>query len=153
MRNNSRHHAPIGRLSASTLRLWLRDSPGPAAPTGAADRQAGPVVVPTRRAQSRLICAQCGHVITRPEARIERGGDFLHRRSNPHGYEFEFGCFAEAEGAAALGEVSEAFTWFSGYAWQLAVCRRCDLHLGWCFRAAADVFFGLILDRLRRVGP
>jgi hypothetical protein len=49
-----------------------------------------------------------------------------------------------------VGEPSEYYPWFPGYAWQIAVCRGCRAHLGWLFRAEGDVFFGLILNRLAR---
>lgn len=70
-------------------------------------------------------------------------------RVNPSGIEFRFGCFDDAPGCGGWGESSTFFTWFSGYAWQIVLCRGCAIHLGWVFRSEGDVFYGLLLDRLR----
>lgn len=50
--------------------------------------------------------------------------------------------------AARTAEVTRAYTWFPGYAWRLALCAKCGLHLGWHYRSSGDDFFGLILNRL-----
>lgn len=28
---------------------------------------------------------------------------------------------------------STEFSWFPGYAWQIALCKRCQIHIGWRF--------------------
>lgn len=43
---------------------------------------------------------------------------------------------------------STEFSWFPGYAWQIAVCMRCQSHIGWKFIAVTKnlkpkTFFGL----------
>lgn len=43
---------------------------------------------------------------------------------------------------------STEFSWFPGYAWQIAVCDKCSLHIGWKFLALnknlkPKSFFGL----------
>jgi hypothetical protein len=98
----------------------------------------------------RLRCAACGHGITDPQARTERGGAHEHRCKNPLGIVFGIGCFARAPGCATRGDGTEEHTWFRGYAWQLAVCRGCARHLGWRFQTSGDDFFGLILSRLEQ---
>lgn len=101
-----------------------------------------------------LRCAACGSAITREAFRIEVQGSHEHRRSNPHGHRFRIGCFGEAAGCAAAGEPTAQWSWFAGYAWQIASCRACGEHLGWRFGTeqasggAASVFYGLILARL-----
>jgi hypothetical protein len=68
---------------------------------------------------------------------------------NPHELMFHIGCFAAAPGCAQVDIATAEWTWFSGYRWQVALCRHCGIHLGWRYRGAgSDAFFGLILDRL-----
>ncbi|MCO5168795.1 MAG: cereblon family protein [Planctomycetes bacterium] len=96
-----------------------------------------------------LACARCGHAITRPAARVARGGAHVHTRINPYGYVFQLGCFDPAEGCAPEGPATLEHTWFAGHAWRLGTCRACGEHLGWRFEGETGVFWGLILDRLR----
>ena len=95
-----------------------------------------------------LVCARCKHPITTTAARIEVAGQHEHARKNPHGYEYVFGCFAEAPGCLPVTWPSTEFAWFAGYTWEIGRCERCREHLGWRFASADQVFFGLISDRL-----
>jgi hypothetical protein len=79
---------------------------------------------------------------------MEGHGSTVHRRVNPAGIVFEFGCFASAPGAAVIGEPTEEHSWFPGYVWSYVLCRGCGEHLGWHFQGADSPFHGLILDRL-----
>ena len=99
-----------------------------------------------------LACAACLAAVTTTDARIEVGGQHEHSFVNPHGYTYRIGCFASAPGCAGDGPSSTFWTWFPGYAWQIAYCARCGEHLGWVFRSEAHRFLGLILDRLTEVG-
>lgn len=83
--------------------------------------------------------------------RIDVEGRHVHRRINPAGFEFEFGCFDEARGTAVVGEPTAAHSWFAGYAWVYSICGRCGAHLGWFFEGRDPRFFGLILARLEVV--
>ena len=96
----------------------------------------------------RLLCARCGHPITRHGERIEVDGSHDHRRMNPAGCRYHFGCFRAAPGCTTQGAPSHEHTWFAGYAWRLANCAGCLGHLGWRYERGADGFFGLILERL-----
>lgn len=98
----------------------------------------------------RLRCRLCGAVITSDGHRIEIAGRHVHRRVNPAGFEFEFGCFDAAAGAAVVGPSTAEFSWFPGYAWSYSVCRACGAHLGWFFEGGDPAFHGLILNRLER---
>lgn len=97
-----------------------------------------------------LYCAACGNLVTRGRWRIAVGGDHAHTLANPAGLVFRVDCYKEAPGAAAAGAPSTDFTWFRGYAWQVAECRACTIQLGWQFTGdtAPAVFFGLIRPRL-----
>lgn len=101
----------------------------------------------------RLLCRSCGEPITADEHRIEIAGGHVHRRTNPVGIEFEFGCFEAAPGAIAVGETTTEFSWFPGYAWVYSICFRCGAHLGWLFEGGDPPFHGLILNRLEEEKP
>jgi hypothetical protein len=99
----------------------------------------------------RLACHRCLLAVTDGSQRIAMGGAHAHRFVNPHGFEFEIGCFADAPGCATFGEASTYWSWFPGFAWQVELCAMCGEHLGWLFRSADAAFHGLILDRLVEV--
>jgi len=98
-----------------------------------------------------IICRACSSVITNRADRIEIQGSHAHRRTNPGGFSYDFGCFSDAPGCAVAGNMSREHTWFAGHAWQVATCAGCGEHLGWLFTGAAS-FFGLILARLAEDG-
>jgi len=100
-----------------------------------------------------LVCVRCRHLITTTAARIEVAGSHRHVRTNPHGIEFAFACFAVAPGCQSVTPPSSEFSWFAGYTWEIGCCERCREHLGWRFAAADQVFFGLIVDRLVEEEP
>ena len=96
-----------------------------------------------------LLCRTCGLAVTLLRDRIAVGGKHVHALFNPSGILFEVGCFALAPGCRFEGEFTQDFTWFAGYAWRFAMCRRCAVHLGWEYRGAEDGFAGLIMAELR----
>jgi len=96
-----------------------------------------------------LRCAVCDHRITDAAYRTERGGAHEHTFVNPHGIAHHIGCFVAAPGCAYQGTTEEAFSWFPGWSWQIAICNQCHTHLGWIFRCAGEQFHGLILSALR----
>ncbi len=98
-----------------------------------------------------VYCSVCSHVLTRRGAQIEMQGSFDHQFSNPHGFRFHVGCFANALGCDISGAPQAADSWFMGYAWRLATCGGCHQHLGWYFTRGRNLhfFYGLILDRVQ----
>lgn len=102
------------------------------------------------RGERRLLCAACGHPITRAESRIELHGGHRHTCTNPHGLVFTIGCFREAPGCTEQGEAIAEWSWFPPYRWRVALCGGCGVHNGWGYHAAGEGggFFGLILERL-----
>lgn len=98
-----------------------------------------------------LYCFVCGELITSVDSRTSIQGSIEHTHTNPGGYVYTIGCFLEADGCEEAGELTEAFSWFPGYAWRYAFCSSCRVHLGWLYRSTSETperFFGLILNRL-----
>lgn len=69
---------------------------------------------------------------------------------NPAGYIHETLTVHKTADTAVkmVDRASTEFSWFPGYAWQIAVCRECDTHIGWKFIAVTKnlkpkTFFGL----------
>lgn len=96
-----------------------------------------------------LRCVVCSYVITARSNRIEMGGAHEHTFVNPGGIVHHIGCFIAAAGCGYVGPTESAFSWFPGWSWQVAVCGRCRVHVGWIYRLAGDQFHGLILAALR----
>ena len=75
-------------------------------------------------------------------------GSHTHTFINPAGVIHKIACFAAAPGVRALGEASDYWTWFPGFAWQVAVCGGCGEHIGWCFAGAEQRFVALLLEHI-----
>ncbi len=96
-----------------------------------------------------LRCSDCQYPITRKRDRIEVNAKHNHVFVNPHGYVYQIGCYALAPGCVTVGEETSHFSWFPGYAWQIAICGQCLTLLGWAFRSHETRFFGLIVGKLK----
>lgn len=96
------------------------------------------------------LCAECRAEITRPQWAIAVDGEHERAFFNPSGRVFRVLCFGAAPGVMDATSPSEDFTWFPGYAWSIALCRNCGVHLGWRYQGASDprIFFGLIKPML-----
>ena len=100
--------------------------------------------------EAHILCRNCHFIITLPTERTVIDGLHKHTFANPHGIVFEIGCFLNASGCVYTGSITNEFSWFKGYYWQIAICRSCLQHLGWVFRSNdLQSFHGLILDRLQ----
>lgn len=69
---------------------------------------------------------------------------------NPAGYIHETLTVHKTidDSARIVDRPSTEFSWFPGYAWQIAVCKKCSSHIGWKFIALEKnlkpkTFFGL----------
>ena len=91
----------------------------------------------------RLACAACRTSLAEDARATERAGAHRHLCANPAGVVYAIRLFVGSWSIAAVGTSSAAHSWFPGATWQIAVCRRCHLHLGWLFHEAAP-FAGLI---------
>lgn len=98
----------------------------------------------------KLYCIDCKNLITDLDAAISIDGSHTHTFTNPAGYTYTIGCFQSAIGCLHIGEPTEEYTWFNGYAWQIAVCESCKEQLGW-FYSYGSQFYGLISERLTHV--
>jgi hypothetical protein len=107
--------------------------------------------LPTTDDKGFIYCATCSTVITRAAERTDVNGSHAHHFTNPHGFQFHVGCFANALGCTITGGPEAADSWFMGYVWRLALCAECQSHLGWYFRQTSGehFFYGLILDRIQ----
>ena len=100
-------------------------------------------------------CKNCGRGVAREENLIEiLGRPVRMTYHNPHGIPCEIHTFSEVGKLSAGSDVTEAFTWFEGYAWRPVGCAACKVHLGWRFEASEphldpQVFFGLLVEALR----
>jgi hypothetical protein len=99
--------------------------------------------------EAAIVCRQCRHPVTRPQERIAMAGSHQHAFANPAGLVFEIGCFRQAPGCRHAGPACLDFSWFPGYRWRIALCRGCQVQLGWRFESPVQRgFSGLILERL-----
>lgn len=93
-------------------------------------------------------CGYCRTVITESDSAMEMAGAHQHVLTNPAGVSFTVLIYRHARCDAA-GLPSPEFSWFNGYAWQLALCTQCGSHLGWCYsQVQFPDFYGLIDSQL-----
>jgi hypothetical protein len=98
-------------------------------------------------------CFACGGLITHSDRMVPVAGNSKHFFVNPAGVECNFLTFYSCTGAVALGEPMLADTWFPGFSWRMALCRRCGQHLGWYYEAVftsewPGEFWGILLSQL-----
>jgi hypothetical protein len=126
-----------------------RNTPWRPVPSGLNDTQDVDDALAT--GEPAFCCGRCLHPITDRAASLEMAGGHLHVFTNPGGFTYELALYAYAD-CIAYGEMTTEYTWFSGYAWQLALCANCQEHLGWRYlKAGSASFYGLIRDRLVEV--
>jgi hypothetical protein len=99
-------------------------------------------------------CISCNGLITHSDRLIVIEGTNRHLFVNLSGIECDFHTFYSCPGAIAIGEATEAHTWFSGYYWRMAFCRHCGQHLGWHYEAVSRYerpldFWGMLVENLK----
>lgn len=133
-------------------RPWRRK--GQTDPAGGARPSREVTTAPGEAPRRAILCAACGHEVTRPDVAFSVGGSHAHTFMNPGGFVFEIACYREAPGAVPAGPSSAEWSWFPGHVWRVALCGGCRTHLGWSFRGEAAHFYGLVRDRLTETsGP
>jgi hypothetical protein len=95
-----------------------------------------------------VACGACRAFVADSRARFSVDGAHSHSFINPAGLIFRVSCFVAAPGVVPVGDESDDFTWFAGFAWRVALCRTCGEHLGWCYRRLHSEFVALIDDRV-----
>jgi hypothetical protein len=96
-------------------------------------------------------CRFCNTPITTEQDKIEIDHQHQYCFTNPNDVAYELGCFRNAPGCILFGKLTDEYTWFGGYEWQLGLCDNCGEHLGWYYQSLSqDYFYGLILKRLCR---
>jgi cereblon len=68
---------------------------------------------------------------------------------NPAGILYEILTLGDAHNLIFVGPPTTEFTWFTGYAWDVAHCAACTSHLGWRYLQVSPspetpCFFGLL---------
>lgn len=130
--------------------------------SGPTDEGASPTdehrVVERDASDERIVCAACGHAITTADTSVTKAGRHQHTCINPAGYVYRIRCFRRAPGCVTTGSWSTYYSWFQGYAWQIACCGSCSMHLGWAFEPDGSPedgapFWGLIADRVTESNP
>lgn len=101
---------------------------------------------PDDEVNKKLVCTYCHFHITDSSEAIAQAGNHTHTFSNPAGFLYTVHCFASAPGCQHVGRPTVEHSWFSGFAWQLALCRSCQNHLGWHF-VNSGTFYALIEGR------
>jgi len=100
----------------------------------------------------RLVCAACGHVVTRVSETIEVRG--RHPHDFPYyGHIVRLGCYRNAPGCVGVGRISNGYSWFRGYSWQIQLCGNCYTQLGWKYLSQDESFYGLVFKMLREEKP
>jgi len=66
--------------------------------------------------EENLYCFICGQIITQTGQRIPIEGTHKHSFTNPGEYVFEIGCLREAPGCEQVGDFTDFYAWFDGYA-------------------------------------
>jgi len=100
----------------------------------------------------RLVCASCGHLVTRVYEKIEVRG--RHHHDFPYfGNIVRLGCYRKAPGCVGVERISNGYSWFRGYSWQIQLCASCYTQLGWKYMSQDDSFYGLVFKMLREEKP
>ena len=101
--------------------------------------------------EKKLVCYQCQSEITSIADGTSVLGRHIHSKINPAGFAYLFACYSQAPGCVTTGEPEQEHTWFPGYLWQVASCKKCLEHLGWYF-SGDSCFYGLIQGRVVQAG-
>jgi hypothetical protein len=100
----------------------------------------------------RLVCASCGHLVTRVSEKMDVRG--RHNHDFPYyGGIVRLGCYRNAPGCVGIQRISNGYSWFRGYSWQIQLCGTCYTQLGWKYMSQDDGFYGLVFKMLREEKP
>lgn len=98
--------------------------------------------------QRNLICARCEEPVTKVSEKVNIFGRHDHA-FHLYGEMVRLGCFGNAPGCMGVQGISNGYSWFRGYSWQIQVCNTCYTQLGWKYMSGNDRFYGLMFRMLR----
>jgi cereblon len=86
-----------------------------------------------------ILCRRCGGELSEAAAVFSMtpsgpAGVFV----NPHGFLHEVLTVRRAKNLLRLGLPTTEFTWYPGYAWEIALCAGCREHVGWAFTTVGE---------------
>ena len=99
-----------------------------------------------------LVCAACGHPITKVAEKVEIRGRHDYGFTNL-GYPIVLGCYRHAPGCVGTNRISRGYSWFRGYAWEIQLCQNCYTQVGWKYMRPEDSFYGLVFKMLQEKDP
>jgi hypothetical protein len=99
--------------------------------------------------REQLVCAKCRHLITTVAEKVEVRGRHDHAFVL-YGDIIQLGCYRKAPGSIGVERISNGYSWFRGYSWQIQVCEACFTQLGWKYMSQDDSFYGLMFKMLRQ---
>jgi cereblon len=97
-----------------------------------------------------ILCRRCRARLSEMPALFPMDADRINRVfANPAGLLLEILTTRAAHNVVVVGPATTEFTWYQGYAWEVAYCGGCRAHVGWAFGAAdgkrePSRFFGLL---------
>jgi cereblon len=131
--------AQITREAEAPKRAGARRQKQPKADTAHEEKSSAPI-----------LCKQCRALISHMEALFPMDAERIsHVYANPAGFLHEVLTATAAQGLAVAGPPTTEFSWFPGYAWEIAFCANCGSHIGWSFTAVESdsltphLFWGL----------
>jgi cereblon len=98
-----------------------------------------------------LCCRHCGLEVSDTAALFTQDGAQVTRVfANPYGLLHEIVTVRRAQNLVPVGPATTEFSWFPGYAWEIALCAGCQAHLGWRFGGSDEPreFWGLLRREL-----
>ncbi len=100
-----------------------------------------------------ILCRRCRQEVSDRSLLFSMGDAGVRRVfSNPYGLLLEIVTVLDARGLTLVSLPTTEFTWFPGYAWEVAMCSTCGVQLGWRFLAVAasepERFFGLLTSAI-----
>lgn len=104
---------------------------------------------PEKNLPKYIYCYICLQPVTSEDDKITMNGSHQHTFVNPSNIEYTIACFKSAPGCVAIGSPTYEFTWFTNFAWQIALCGNCGEHLGWKYSSKESItFWGLIVNKI-----
>ena len=136
--NNNRHHSKDARSDDSADHLtYLQKTPS------IFENEDD-----DKMKQMNLICARCEQPVTKVSEKVNIFGRHDHA-FHLYGEMVHLGCFGNAPGCMGVQGISNGYSWFRGYSWQIQVCNNCYTQLGWKYMSDNDRFYGLMFRMLR----